>query len=120
VTWRDTIADAINGIAPGVVVTPAPPDVPTAGAGWPSWVSAEADTYCGLLNTWHVIILLPNPNTQTVIDAGDPLVGLVFAALTDIGEVSIVEPIQVQTSDPTQGNAQPALRFTMTTTGAAP
>lgn len=114
---RDAIAAALSTVA-GVTGQAMPPDVVTAGVGWPQWVSASTDAYCSLRSTWHVLVVLPNPDAATTIDAGDPLLDAVWAALLEVGEVPIVEPVTVKVADPAAaGQDMPALRYTLYTSG---
>lgn len=111
------IAQALSTV-PGVTGTEAAPPVLTPGAGWPKWTSAGPGPYGGLIDSWHVFVVLPNATLLTTVQAADPLVDAVWAALLDVGEVSLVEPDTLPQGDPaTTGQGIPALRFTMTTAG---
>lgn len=115
---RQRIADALGGVS-GINADIAPPDVLAPGAAWPAWVSATRGTYTGLTNTWHVLVVLPNANMQQTVEGADPLVDAIWAALLDVGDVSIVEAAMLTQTDPGGvGQATPGLRFTMTTTGS--
>lgn len=114
---RDSIADALSTVT-GVHGYAVPPTTLLPGISWPIWQGAAPDSYGGLRSTWHVLVTLPNPDLATTIDAADPLVDTVWAALLDVGEVSAIDVAQVQVADPA-GAAQPlpALRFTLLTSG---
>jgi hypothetical protein len=117
VNTRQAIADALSTVD-GVRGVAVPPDVLAPGAAWPTWISAAPATYGSLLDTWHVFVTLPNPTRATTVEASDPLVDHIWAALLDVGEVSIVEAAMVSDGDPSgTGQGLPALRFTLTTVG---
>ncbi len=114
---RVAIAAALSTVE-GVTGASSPPDVLAPGAGWPTWISAGIGTACALTDTWHVFVVLPNPTAQATVEAGDPLVQTVWAALMDLGEVSIVEAATLTQADPAgAGQGLPGLRFTLTTVG---
>ena len=114
---RERVAAALSTV-PGVTGAAAPPAAPVPGLGWPVWVTAVPDSYAGLRSTWHVLVALPNPDAVSTIDAADPLVDRVWAALLDVGEVSAVDPVGLAVADPAQsGQEVPGLRFTLLTSG---
>ncbi len=114
---RDAIARALSTV-PGVTGQATPPDLPGPGTAWPAWAGATPGTNCGLTDQWFVFLVLPNPTIAATVEAADALVDATWAALLDVGEVSIVEPAQITPADPAgAGQALPALRFTMTTVG---
>jgi hypothetical protein len=117
---RDTIAAALSSVD-GVTGTATPPDVLAPGSAWPTWVAAGPSAYGGLQDTWHVMIVLPNPTMAATVEAADPLVDTAFAALLDVGEVALVEPVTIASGDPAgTGQGVPALRFVLTTIGVRP
>jgi hypothetical protein len=114
---RDAIAAALSSVD-SVTGQPTQPDVVVPGVGWPQWTSAAVDAYCTLRSTWHVIVALPNPDLFTALDAADPLVDLVWAALLDVGEVALAEPVTIKIADPAAaGQDVPGLQFTLYTSG---
>ena len=114
---RERVAAALSTV-PGVTGQPTPPAAATAGQGWPVWVTAAPDSYAGLRSTWHVLVALPNPDSISTIDAADPLVDQVWAALLDVGEVTAVDPVGLAVAEPAQsGQELPGLRFTLLTSG---
>jgi hypothetical protein len=118
VSTRDAIAAALSTVD-GVVGSPAPPDVVTHGSAWPTWVQAATGTYCTLTDTWHVFVVLPNANAAATVEGSDQLVDAVWGVLLDIGEVSVVDAATITPADPAgAGQSLPALRYTLTTTGA--
>lgn len=116
-TWRERIASALKPITE-IDVTALPPEVVSMGSAWPAWSSAEPSAYGGPLQTWAVLVALPNADMQDTVEASDPLVTKIMNALTaTIGEVLRVEPITIATSD--GADPVPGLRFTLTTVGGA-
>ena len=114
---RQAIADALSSID-GVNGVPAPPDVLAPGSAWPTWISAGLGTGCALTDTWHVFIVLPNPSMIATVEAGDALVQQAWAALMDLGEVSVVDAATLTQADPAgAGQTLPGLRYTLTTLG---
>lgn len=115
-TWRERIAAALTPITE-IDVTVLPPEVVSMGSCWPAWSAAEPSAYGGPLQTWSVLLALPNADMQDTVEASDPLVIKVMSALTaTVGEVLRVEPITIATSD--GADPVPALRFTLTTVGS--
>jgi hypothetical protein len=113
---RQRIVDALAQV-PGITATLAPPDVGGPGAAWPTWTGAAVGTYCALIDTWWVYVILPNPTKLTTVEASDPLIQAVWSALLDVGDVSACDTARISDADPADSTALPALRFTMTTTG---
>jgi len=113
-TSRQAIVDALNAV-PGIVATPAPPDVPAPGSAWPSWTGAATGTLCTLLDSWRVYVCLPNATMLHTVEGADALVQEVWAALLNLADVSNVAPAQITLSDPAGiGQTLPALMYTMT------
>ncbi len=112
---RAAIAAALSAVD-GLTGSETKPDVVTAGAAWPEWVSRrwmnqQADGY--RTTSWRVFVALPNATPGGTIDAGDPLIESVGQALTNLDlRVELVESWAATTSD---GSASlPALRYTLT------
>jgi len=86
------------------------PPTPVAYDCWPVWQATRPVTMCGYEIDWTVFVALPGPDAQTWVANGDPLVAAVMAAL-DTVDVQRVEPVQLPV---TEGQAMPALQFTLT------
>jgi hypothetical protein len=114
---RDAIVRALSTVEGLNPVTTAPA-VPAPGSAWPIWTGAGPGTYCGLVDRWWVMVILPNATNAQTMEAADPLVDVVWARLLDVGEVSDVVPADVTITDPAgSGGALPALRYLLTTAG---
>lgn len=121
-SWRTQIAQALDGIE-GVTGYPVAPSPASPGDGWPIWVSAAPFTGCGLLEQWRVVVVLPSVLLAESIDASEPLIGDVFTALLELGEVSLIEPwaMPVTAADAAMGRAAaqpvPTIRWSLSTLG---
>ena len=112
---RAAIAAAL-GAVDGLTASEVKPDVITAGAAWPEWVSRRWLNQVptgARANQWRAFVALPNATPGGTVDAADPLIEAAGQALTDLGlRVELVESWAAATSD---GAASlPALRYTLT------
>lgn len=116
---REEIATALGSVA-GLSSSPSRPPTPTAGAAWPQWRSTRYDggRADGPTETsWYVYVVVGGGTVESSIDASDPLVATVSAALFGLAGaaggqlvVELVEPIRLATD---AGAGIPALRFTV-------
>ena len=115
-TDRAAIVAALAGGA-GLSATPAPPDVPTAGAAWPVW---DQTTYAGKLSlpaqpAYLIYVLLPAGYNPSTIDAGDQFITDVVSALWPLGNIEWAEPVAVRFDD--AGMTMPAIRVRLVMRG---
>lgn len=110
---REHLAEAVSAVN-GCTGYRVMPDTPQAGDGWPSWVSATVLTGCSLTSVWHVWVVMANADHGTVVDAEDPIIPALAAACGEVGQVDLIEPVQLAGTDPA-GNLLPCVRVQVTT-----
>ena len=94
---RQAVLDALATV-PGVTPTPSMPDTPTAGAAWPVWAEShyrDGKLTRPLTHTYEVRVILPAGYLPETVDAADGLVEILAAALSAVGLVEIVSPVQI-------------------------
>jgi hypothetical protein len=106
---RAEIAAAIAGV-PGVTPTPDRPPSLDAGAAWPVWRSeTPVQGGCAAELRWYVLVVGPNGSEGATVEAADPMLAPLVAALRGIGLViETVEPVRLPVEP--GGSAVPALR----------
>lgn len=109
---RDDLTAAAGTVA-GVTAYRITPDVISPGDAWPSWVNSVRLNQCATQSTWYVWVAVANADHGTAVDAEDPLIDPLIEALTDVGTVTLAEPVQLAGTD-ASGNLLPCLRFTIT------
>ncbi|GIG64260.1 hypothetical protein [Phytomonospora endophytica] len=112
---RQAIANALSSVD-GITGYGHMPDTPAPFDGWPEWVQTVPRGGCadGAAITWHALVVLPAADSTTAIDAADPLVASLLDALTEVGTVELIDPVQIAGTD-TAGNLVPGLRIRLTT-----
>jgi hypothetical protein len=113
-TTRAAIVEALAAI-PGITSYPVVPDQATTGAAWPRWVQTTYDgALCRLAkDTYEVFVTLPGDYLEHTVDQGDGFRDTVALALSLLGRVEYVEPVQIQFQDQ---QAMPGLRLRLTIT----
>jgi hypothetical protein len=112
---RQLVMDALATI-PGLTVYATMPDVPMAGAAWPVW--AECAYGLGkmtrpLTHAYEVRVILPQGWTPETVDVADGLVEQLATALSRLGPLEWVRPVQITFSN-NASNAMPGLNARVT------
>lgn len=95
---RQAILDALATV-PGVIPYATMPDTPMPGAAWPVWSESRygPGKLCRpLAHTYEIRVILPAGWLPETVDAADGLVVLLSAALSQVGSLENVTPVQIQ------------------------
>jgi hypothetical protein len=114
-TARQLVMDALASV-PGLTVTETMPDVPMPGAAWPVWsecVYGLGKMSRPLVHAYEVRVILPQGWTPETVDVADGLVENLAAALSRLGPLEWVRPVQITFSN-NASNAMPGLNARVT------
>lgn len=114
-TARQLVLDALATV-PGLTVYPTMPDTPMAGAAWPVW--AECLYGLGkmsrpLVHAYEVRVVLPQGWLPETVDVADGVVEQLAAALSRLGPLDWVRPVQITFSN-NASNAMPGINARVT------
>jgi hypothetical protein len=110
---RNDITAALAGLD-GVTAMPYAPHTPHPGMAWPLWVSTETFTGCGWSWTYDVLYALAGGGDHAgAAAAAESAVVPIADRLTEIGEVSLIEPVTISVE---AGGVLPGIRFRVITT----
>lgn len=94
---RQAILDALATV-PGLVPGPTMPDAPMPGAAWPVWAETryrDGKLARPLTHTYEVRVILPAGWLPETVDVADGLVDNLAAALSTVGILDAVSPVQI-------------------------
>lgn len=94
---RQRVLDALSTV-PGLVPVSTMPDTPMAGAAWPVWSESryrDGKLYRPLAHTYEVRVILPAGWLPETVDAADGAVQLLADALSGVGTVDVLNPVQI-------------------------
>lgn len=119
---RADIVAALNGLAVTIdgadkilSASACRPPTPVPFDCWPQWIATRP---IGLMCRnmadeidWTVLVVVPGPDAQTFVAAGDELVDAVADALVD-WQITRIEPVQILVGD--NNATMPGLQFALT------
>lgn len=94
---RQALLDAL-ALVPGLIPSGTMPDTPMAGAAWPVWAESryQDGKLCRpLRHTYEVRVILPAGWLPETVDTADGLLELLASALSRVGNVQLVSPVQI-------------------------
>lgn len=106
----DGLTVTVDGTAHTLRATPTRPRTVEPYNCWPVWLATRPVGMCVDETDWDVVVVLPGPDAQTFVAAGDDLTDAVADALDDY-HLTRVEPGQLAVAD---AAAAPVLRFAIT------
>lgn len=110
---RQRVLDALATV-PGLVPVSTMPDTPMPGAAWPVWSESrfrEGKLSRPLTHTYEVRVILPAGWLPDTVDAADGAVQLLAEALSYVGTVDVVNPVQIAFDN---GTSMPGLNARVT------
>ncbi len=86
------------------------PSAPVAYDCWPQWVATRQVGMCVDEIDWTVLVVVPGPDAQTFVAAGDDLVDAVADALA-AWDITRIEPVRILVGE---NQDVPGLQFALT------
>jgi hypothetical protein len=106
----DGLAVTVDGVDHVLAAHPCRPPAPQAYECWPQWTATRPTAQCVDELDWLVLVVVPGPDAQTFVAAGDDLVDTVADALVP-WQLTRIEPVRILVGE---NQDVPGLQFALT------